>query len=589
MTFKKSSQLSQRIRDFNSKARTKSWRLYADVITLLLEDYPTEVGARVLGYLQTEDISALLTWADSYGGAQHATAEEAYSANQLVALIKKYPFTARALKKSARDTAVEKFRASEKRCGRYNLKFIRKNQNIRMDLDADVLQSMSAWISHVIGYKPCYGQIYQECDFGPGASIGVHGQNTNSARKLLSPRWSCTPSALPYALSALAQDFHIWEVLLSQTNGIFCLDFELFREEALKKIQLVQHNKIVFVPKTAIVDRTIAVEPLLNGYIQKGTDIVMRQFLKRVGLDISDQGRNQELARLGSLPDQNDPFVTIDLSSASDSVSTEVVRRLLPPEWFEFLNSIRAKEYELLGAKHRYNKFVSMGNGFCFPLETLLFASVCNVFCSPGDFVVYGDDIIVRQSVSANVIATLRKLGFRQNPDKTFLHGPFRESCGADWYSGLDIRPLTLDYAFDSAESIMKFHNMSMRKPLWFKAFRKVRELLLASVPESLRLVRPFEGNVDSAFEVPMDIFQSSKFAKWNRKIRAWEWTELMHSSLDDKEIRVSERYPAALMRGALRGATSNCPFAVRRKTKRTMRKTSHAGASSLWLPPIRQ
>jgi hypothetical protein len=34
-------------------------------------------------------------------------------------------------------------------------------------------------------------------------------------------------------------------------------------------------------------------------------------------------------------------------------------------------------------------------------------------------------------------------LGLKLNLDKTFVHYPFRESCGADYYRGVDVRPFT--------------------------------------------------------------------------------------------------------------------------------------------------
>jgi len=582
---KKKYTLSQRLRVTDQTLKKTSWRRYVNLLSIVLEDYPSDVSAQVLGFVKSRDFGCLLRWADTFGGAVHATAEEAFSAYQLTSLIKKYPYPAAELKHQARQAATDKFHASENRCRKYNLKFHRRNIG-RWDPDADVHKRMSDWIAYIIGFQPDLPAIYQECGFGPGASLGVHGQNTNLARKLLSKRWSCTASALPYAVSALAQDQHVWELLNPDVNRPVCFDFPLFAKAVGDKVRLVHNNNIVFVPKTTLVDRTIAVEPLLNGYVQKGVDQFMRRRLKRIGLDLSDQTVNQERARQGSIPGQLDPFVTIDLSAASDSISIEVVKRLLPPEWFELLNALRAKKYELDGVEHTYEKFVSMGNGFCFPLETLIFASACHV-SSPGDFVVYGDDIIVRQSKAVEVLRILRRLGFRHNPDKTFLQGPFRESCGADWFAGREIRPLTLDYALDSFESIAKFHNMSLRKPLWASYFAKVRKYLIDEVPPSVRLCRPFVGTVDSAFEVPLDVFQASPFSRWDRNIQTWSWCELVRSSCRDTGVESDERFNTVLTMGALRGSLSQCPFASRRKTSRTIRRLSYAGSISTWTPPV--
>lgn len=585
---------------------------YTTVMALVLENYPAEIKDKVLGLIRAKDYLSLLRWADSYGGAAHSTAVDEFAASQLVALIKKYPFSDPDLPIKAGKAAMVKFESAELRCARYNLKFRRINTMKRRDHDFQMHESMRNWIRHVIGDKPKYEQIYRECSFGPGASIGVHGQTTHMARKYLSQEWTCTPSALPFAVSALAQDHHVWELLLSRDDEEFlCLDVDNFRKAVLDKTRLVQHNKIVLVPKTALVDRTIAIEPLLNGYVQKGTDLVMRLLLKRVGLDLTSQEVNREYARLGSLPGQDDPFVTIDLSSASDSISLEVVRTLLPPDWFEFLNCIRSPSFTLDDEKfRRYHKFTSMGNGFCFPLETLIFASACAVVSKPKDFIVYGDDIIVRQSVANRVLKTLWGLGFRHNTSKTFLQGPFRESCGADWYAGRNVRPLNLDYSFSSVENLIKFHNLSLSEPLWCSYFSEVRKYLRELIPVNERLVRPYQGVVTGAFQVELDEFQSSPFSQWDRYTQSWSWLELEAHPVMDNDIASVERYDTVLMMAALRGFSSRSetisrktervttqhgpqdhivqlsPFAYRRKTTQAVSRKTYAGASSTWLPP---
>jgi len=584
--------LNRSIRKLNLKLGKDSWLIYQQFMAKVLVDYPIDVRNKVLGLIRAKDFVKLLDWADSFQkspAAEQRGVAGVRATSQLVALIRKYPFPAPALKENARARAKEKFLAAEDRCKRYNLRFHRLEKGT-WDTRNDIHQRMSQYISYVIGFRPDYEKMFELCSFGPGASIGVHGNATNMGRKLLSDTWSCTPSALPYALSALARDDHILELVLKEKDRRYtCLDVHSFREKIMGRIRLVHHNKIVFVPKTTLVDRTIAVEPLLNGYLQKGVDVFMRRCLKRVGIDLSDQSRNQHLAFLGSnTPGDSDPFVTIDLSSASDSISTEMVRRLLPYDWFVFLNQLRSKEYTFDDKTfYPYHKFVSMGNGFCFPLETLIFASVCQLYSSPKDFTVYGDDIIVRQSVAKQVLQTLWRLGFRHNLDKTFLEGPFRESCGADWYEGRDVRPLTLDHPLDSFQEIVKFHNLSLRKDFWSDRFSQVREYLMSLIPPELRLCRPYRGNEFGAFEVPLDIFQSSPFSSWDKYSQCWRWLELDIVGKPDKALRLyGERYYTVLTMAAVRGSPSHKPFSKRRETSQTVRMKAYAGASSTWLPP---
>jgi hypothetical protein len=355
---------------------------------------------------------------------------------------------------------------------------------------------------------------------------------------------------------------------------------------------MVDHNKIAFVPKTVKTERTIAVEPLLNGYVQKGIDVFLRKRLKRVGIDLEDQSLNQGLARFGSIQDLDaDPYVTIDLSSASDSISIGLCRNLLPPDWFDFLNQIRSKHYLIEGRIAPYEKFVSMGNGFCFPLETLIFASLCHVayreISKPDDFSVYGDDIIVRRSVADRVLSLLQVCGFEANRNKTFIQGPFRESCGADWFNGEDVRPITLDFAFDSLESIFKFCNIAGQKPSIKAILEEGVDFLRSLVPHSLNFVRPYKGQPDSAFEVPIDEFMLSPFSRYNRELQSWSWLELVHKPVRDSSVRAITGYNVALMRGALRGVSSSSPFTFRRKTSTKLRRVSYNGGWSLYLPGV--
>jgi hypothetical protein len=543
---------------------------------------------KVLGYLRSRSYGLLLDFADSLGDAEHSSAAQQYAASQLAALIKKYPFSFPIAGVDPSKSALKKFHEAERLCGRYNLVYAleRKLGRRRASFMRD---EMRRWIRAVIGEKPDYARIWPLCGFGPGASVGVSGNATHLARKFLEPSWSVTPSALPYALAALRGDPLVWELVLRK-EGVpqYCHDPFEFERLVRQRVHLVHYNKITLVPKTAKVHRTIAIEPLLNGYVQKGIDEFLRRRLFRYGIDLKDQSRNQRLAKLGSLVDTA-PFATIDLSNASDLISLELARDILPPDWFELLNSTRSPCYELEGTITRYNKFVSMGNGFCFPLETLIFSSVCAAVYNRHnrglDFSVYGDDIIVRSDLAGEVIQNLRLIGFRHNPAKTFTKGPFRESCGADWFNGEDVRPVTLDYELDSLSNVIKFHNLTLRRERAVAFFQEVRDFLRELIPHRVRYCRPCEGQVDTAFEVEPDQFMASKFATWNRRTWSWSWTELVSIAISDNSFREKHGWSTVLMMAALRGSASDAPFTKRRNTRTRVRQVSHHGGRSTWLP----
>jgi len=581
------SQKLEQLRRCNKLLKSKSWIIYQDFLSVLLRSTTHPKAAELLGLLNSKDFDGLMMCADSISSTSYRTAEEHLLLNQLSAVIRKYPFPQGVLSFDPRVKATSTFKSAEHRCSWVNRRFSLFQK--KRSPHEYALDKARSWISYVLGPTDL-SAIWDLCDFGPGASVGIHGNATNSARKLLAKEWSVSPSAFHYAYASMSRDEHIVELLSQRSEGpYFCRDnFELFK--AIKsKARMMDNNKIAFVPKTALTERTIAVEPLLNGYVQKGIDQFLRKRLKRVGIDLSDQSLNQELARKGSLANQSDPYVTIDLSSASDSVSLELCRYMLPSSWFELLNSTRSKYYELDGTLHRYHKFASMGNGFCFPLETLLFASLCEVVYSESnrvpDYSVYGDDIIVRQSVANRLIDLLSICGFRVNTNKTFLSGPFRESCGADWFEGKDVRPMSLDYAFDSLENIFKFCNLSTSKGAWECIFYEAREFLMSFIPRSLYFSRPYKGQVDTAIEVPWDVFMSSPFSRYSRKTFSWSWMEIMKSSFPDNPVKSFQGYNVALIRGALTGSKSSHPFAERRKTCTKIRRISPSSGWSLELP----
>lgn len=569
--------------------QTKGDEVFLNVIrrmldsSLLFEPYK----AKVLGYLRSRQYGLLIRFADSLGEAVHSSAAEHYAASQLAAMIKKYPFDGNLPGIDPEKAAIDKFYEAERLCKRYNSIYVleRKLGRRRSSFLRD---EMRDWIRQVIGEHPDYKAIWPLCGFGPGASVGVSGNATHLASKYLSPSWSVTPSALPYALAALRSDPHVWELLLAKESPYICYDPLLFEEALKQRVQMVTYNKITLVPKTALVHRTIAVEPLLNGYVQKGIDEFLRRRLFRFGIDLKDQTRNQRLAYFGSLPG-TDPFATIDLSSASDLISLELARDILPPDWFELLNSTRSPAYKLNGNVYRYHKFVSMGNGFCFPLETLIFSSVCvavyKMFNHPLDFSVYGDDIVVRSSLAPEVLKLLRLIGFRHNPRKTFIQGQFRESCGSDWFNGEDVRPVTLDYKLDSLSNIIKFHNLTLRRKRSEDLFFEVRDYLRALIPPKCRFVRPYKGQVETAFEVELDQFMVSSFAVWRKKTFSWQWTELISRSISDDSLREEYGWSTVLMMAALRGSSSEAPFTKRRNTRTRVRLVSHHGGHSTWLP----
>lgn len=217
------------------------------------------------------------------------------------------------------------------------------------------------------------------------------------------------------------------------------------RYGAFTRLNRVKGNILFTVPKKDDIDRCACKEPDINMYLQKGVGSHIRRRLKRFGIDLNDQSRNRSLARTGSITNQ---LATVDMSSASDSISIEVVRSLLPRDWFDYLNDIRSHHTDIDGTFRQLGMFSSMGNGFTFELESLIFLALARTVAYfegiPGIISIYGDDLIIPSCLFDMCEFVFSWFGFAINRDKSFHNGPFRESCGGHYYLGRDITPFYL-------------------------------------------------------------------------------------------------------------------------------------------------
>jgi hypothetical protein len=111
--------------------------------------------------------------------------------------------------------------------------------------------------------------------------------------------------------------------------------------------------------------------------------------------------------------------------------------------------------------------FSSMGNGFTFELESLIFWALSKATAyftgTSGVISVYGDDIICPTGMAQDLIWILSVFGFQTNRDKSFTEGPFRESCGGHYHSGFDVTPFYLRKPIESLLDIIHMAN-SLRK-----------------------------------------------------------------------------------------------------------------------------
>ncbi len=209
--------------------------------------------------------------------------------------------------------------------------------------------------------------------------------------------------------------------------------------------------RICLVPKDSRGPRVISCEPAELMFIQQGLmrrlyETIESHPITRGRVNFIDQTINRSLAWAASI---DNACATIDLSDASDRVSLELVRRVFPTNWLEALEACRSETTVLPnGEIVKLNKFAPMGSSCCFPVEALVFWACAEAACQIQDgrsshsVFVYGDDIIIPSHIAEVVIHSLESIGLLVNRDKCYVDGPFRESCGGDFYLGVDVTPV---------------------------------------------------------------------------------------------------------------------------------------------------
>lgn len=407
----------------------------------LFQAIQTDVSIKLLDALIARDWDTLV---NAYVDPKDYVDSSAYFLDkQCESLLRKYPFpgTEKAAEKRARET----FTIGERECAATNdllNKWDRGACCLLPGVDAIIFGARRKILS-VLGEFDVK-EWPERCSFGPGAVTGVAG--TSDYSKLRS-KPTVTPELRPFA-EALIHESPAWVDAI--TNG-GAIPFE---------IEEIPGGNYSQVPKDAKTNRNTEKQPLMNAYLQSGIGKMIRTRLKKVGLNLSDQTRNQLLAREGSLTGF---WATMDLSNASDTICSNLVRHLVPFDWLAAMDMTRTHKIFIDGEWQHLHRFSSMGNGFTFELETLIFWSLSKAACEAsgylGPIAVYGDDIIVPSTAFSLVSSVLESVGFSVNKKKSFADGPFRESCGADWFNGINVRPYFIKENPQNVASLISISN----------------------------------------------------------------------------------------------------------------------------------
>lgn len=309
-----------------------------------------------------------------------------------------------------------------------------------------------------------------------------------------------------------------------------------------------QPSRVCFVPKTLKTPRVIAAEPACMQFMQQA---ILRELVPLIEngrytsgrLNFKQQDVNAQIALSSS---KSGRFATIDLSEASDRVSSKIVWLMLSvlPDFRRAVFDCRTSRSKLpSGAQCFLRKFASMGSALCFPIEALTFFNVivskrirrANLPVTPSSvrlysrgLYIYGDDIIVPSDEAPVVSNDLLDFCLKINVAKSFWTGKFRESCGVDAFDGEDVTPTYLRHLpprdktdANGIVSYVAFINHLYKGGLWkcVKVLRDSLELMLGKIPFA---DDTFQGVAWNSYS------NATSHSRWNKHLHRPEMSALM-------------------------------------------------------------
>jgi len=434
----------------------------------------------------------------------HDRVQEIRWARQALAFFQKYEPLDIGVDK--RQAALDSWFAYEEACRATNeLLVARAEGNLTFSARNEwILRRITRRIARTLGAAPQLGQL--KLRYGPGATVLITKREASILRKL-GTTLDCSEDLielLPKLLEELP--------LLTEYHGVsYTMDRDGVKrygdsegnlelsddvEEWASVPVEVTCGILSFVLKNFQTFRTVEKQPILNTLLQLALGDEMSRRCRSKGLDLTDQKRNRIAAWVGSL---TGALATLDLKGASDTNAHALVMETYPSDWYALLEACRVgrvADPRRPGGQIGLEKFSAMGNGYTFPVESLIFWALAHASLEYWEVVeeetvqnrtieVYGDDMIVPTEIVDIVHDALHAFGFILNKEKSYWLGSFRESCGADYLSGTDIRPVFAKEALSPA-SLFTLHN-----GLRARGMHELAAYCERRIPAELRLYGP--------------------------------------------------------------------------------------------------
>lgn len=414
-------------------------------LRLLASAHRTNVSDVIINLIDTNNYDGLLNYS--------ITASD-YSESQLIDFRHDYLVTS-FLKRtvipclsdvdSMHQKCVDDFFINEQLCRKNNIRF----QTLPRDVTriSEVAQIMDDILGNV-----SFDEVLSNCRFGPGSSL-----NEPISGRVPSDKFTDLPTLTPSLVRFIRPLVGIKWYRSIVSNCLHNIRSPISEDQCYEYVNsklldsVVCYNSFTTVPKSSFKRRPICIEPKLNGWLQLGIGAAIRSRLNKTDNDLQKgQDRNRDMAQRA----YTDKLATIDLSAASDTISHDIVMNVMSRSkrlrrWFHLLSIARVTHTRIISDNKpliiQLSKLGSMGNGYIFEFESLMFLSIVRA-CVPKtewhNVSVYGDDIICPQLYAADVMNLLSIYGFTINSEKSFISGAFFESCGHDYFYGNFVRPI---------------------------------------------------------------------------------------------------------------------------------------------------
>lgn len=376
----------------------------------------------------------------------------------------------------------------------------------------------------------------------------------------------------------LPHGFQKWisRALGAAPNTVFCKHGPGSTAEKLygwdKWLPIVQNRsesrriRMVDVPKDTQKRRIIGIEPVRRQFIQQGVAHALREtsyFRKYV--DLTDQQRHAIFASACGR-------MTIDLKDASDRIPLSLVDYLFPVDWAQLIRATSTGYADLpTGKTVRLGMAATMGCGFCFELETIVFHLVAGLISSSclstlvsslGSCRVYGDDLILDREWYPAWLHFCNHAGWQISDKKTMHTDSFKETVG---YWIVDGKPvLRFLPSLAGNQFSLRLHD--------------VERLSLASRAQVLGY-----GHLVSAIVADMTLP-----VRWSRDLHHWE-VEVSTSSHPQRPLTVTEetRWQAYWKCGLCEQSSEDVPIVEHKRNWSPMESFPFLDTVISTLPPV--